>query len=178
MRNYYKPQYEILEYIKSDIWDIKEVKNYLRVSEDNDDSLIERLLCSAIRMAEQATGLTINNKKIRLNVYIDANFLQLKYYPVLELLNITSKRNNSQSINIYDNFGYINDNSEIIFDDKYKFCNIKIKYLAGFTKETLDLPIQQAILMHTSLMYDGQDYNLALSKEIQKIYMKYRKIYI
>lgn len=49
--------YVVLNIKKVEIWPLEEVKNYLRISHEYDDKLINNLIATSIDVAELFTGL-------------------------------------------------------------------------------------------------------------------------
>ena len=59
-----KLKYKILEKESKAILKLKEVKNFLRISHDYDDSLVKELILAATEYAENFIGKFINVRKI------------------------------------------------------------------------------------------------------------------
>ena len=77
----------IATYIEN-IWSIDQVKNYLRISHDYDDELLENLLNTAIEYAENFTGEFIYIRDFECIIRKTPNIIYLKHTQINEIESI------------------------------------------------------------------------------------------
>ena len=87
-----KNNFQIIEIFSQEVWNLEQVKNYMRVEANYDDDLILGLIDAAITAAKNFTKLNFISKQIKFvcNIYGKREFL-LKYNPVLRILKVTKK---------------------------------------------------------------------------------------
>jgi uncharacterized phiE125 gp8 family phage protein len=171
MVNYFMKDIKVEE-----IWPLEEVKNYLRISHEYDDILIQSLIESATESAENFTGLSINHRHIEYKIQSAKSDFTLKYLPILNMEEVyLVERNKKQKIT--DNFGYVNNTiNRIYFNEEYVNQDVEIKYIAGHKK--IPKTITQGILMHVVLMYEHSENGTNLNSKILDLYLPHRIIKI
>ena len=70
--------YQILSVQEQELWSLMEVKNYLRVSHENDNKLISNLISASIVYAEQFLGVNFFISKITCLIEQAPSYLRLK----------------------------------------------------------------------------------------------------
>jgi len=171
---------------------VADVKTYLRVDHNNDDSLIETLIEAATKLCEQATGLSLINRDISL--YMDSwdnEILPLPSAPIVavEAIKIYSSETVS---NVYLASNYYVDNKNlysprivlksgpVIPLAGIDVNGIEIQYTAGFGTSGEDVPalLKQGILQVVAYLYEnrGDSQNNALRNSgANAIFQSYRK---
>jgi uncharacterized phiE125 gp8 family phage protein len=159
-----------------EIWPLEEVKNYLRISHEYDDILIQSLIESATESAENFTGLSINHRHIECKIQSAKSDFTLKYLPILSIDEVYILERDKKK-KITDTFGYVNNTiNRIYFNDDYVDQDIEIKYIAGHKK--IPRTITHAILMHVVLMYEHSENGTNLNSQILDLYLPHRIIKI
>lgn len=163
--------YTILEQLEQEIIDLKEVKNYIRITNDNDDELLRSMINSAIQIAENFTNLTLMNKVVEVQIS-DANILHLPFTPIKEITNIII---DEKEISLDQ--AYIKDN--IITLTNHKATKLKVNYTAGYEdKDKIPAPIIQGIMLHVASMYDARGTDMMPNASVLQMYQLYRRISI
>ena len=86
MHNY---KYKILESSEQNILTLDDVKNYTRISTNNDDKLLTSMVNSAISMAENFIKISLVKKTIEVEVS-DSSNIRLPFMPVMEIVRVTA----------------------------------------------------------------------------------------
>ena len=168
--------YEIISTGKNEIVSIEEVKNYLRITHDYDDNLLNNLILAAIDAAENFLRLCLLQKKILITYqYLSTSTIDLPLSPVIEIEGIVSIYNKKKHLletKEYD----ISTNKEKI---KLHFTinALEIRYTAGYAKQnTIPHAIKNGMLLHIAEMYDRQGLASSINTEIINLYYPYRKV--
>lgn len=170
-------QYQILDKKNEPIISVDYVKNYLRISHDYDDELIETLIFAAIECIESFTGLSIQKSKIECLIERAPQYLYLKHVPFMNILSI-NKIIDNKPYDISKNFGRANtEKSLILFNTEHQNSKITMQYECGYGLTTPHI-IKAAILKHISLMYELNDDTLDPLEEIRSLLIPYRRIKI
>lgn len=171
---YKKDSYQVTEIKPQDIFTLDEVKNFLRVSYDHDDDLINNLISAAIATAEEFIGITILQRQIEFKTYTNNRFCYLKYGLVHQILEISIMKDHNKNILNQDQYSFCASKNKVELSKSYISTQITVKYVAGMFKETISNSLRQALLMHISIMYERTDNNI-LPNEIRSIYLLKRK---
>ncbi len=162
------------------IWSLEEVKNYLRIEADYDNTLITSLIEAAIIAAENFTKLAIISRMIELTGNIlNQPQLQLKYAPVQSLEKVTIKIR-EETWQLQDQQYYV-DKATAIFclNEPLEYQEIVVNYMSGFDAQDIPPAIKHGILLHVAEMYDRESSNnMAMSLEIKNLYLPYRQLRI
>jgi uncharacterized phiE125 gp8 family phage protein len=172
-----KNRFKILELMPQKLWELEEVKNYLRISYAYDDKLIDNLIYAAITAAENFTKLSIAQKRVEYVCNIRySKIFPLKYYPVAELVKATLLYN-EQEIRLEQEQYYLD-------QERWFFClkesisdkELTIEYIAGFNEREVPQSIKYGILLHVAQMYDREEHtSSSFSTEIRNLYLPYRQ---
>ncbi len=157
--------------------DLAEIKQFLKIDfdDENEDNIIKRSFKSAIKQCELSIGRTIIEKLYQYSFYNRIeNYIKLIYGPVKNIENIKIiKKNNMEKI--IDNKDYFFDN----ISDKIFFNNIPtdyyrldVIYTAGTEQITEDL--KQAILFHTTKIYEDKTGYSPIPRASYNIYKRYK----
>jgi len=171
-----KNKHQIISLEQKEIWTLPEVKNYLRISHDYDDLLINTLIHSAVENAESFTGLSLHKRRIVSKLHIGSNTsLYLPYIPILEIVRIEQiydkeKKDVRNDYGQIDVFGH-----SLQLDPKFFYKELEIEYITGYT-DNIPRSIQHGLLMHIAAMYDHTENASTLSPEIKDLYLPYRNI--
>jgi uncharacterized phiE125 gp8 family phage protein len=120
-------RYQVISTNKEIIWKLKEVKNYLRISHDYDDSLIESLIETAIEYAENFTGIFIHKRTVNCFVSQINQVIKLKHLPILKIVSVNSKVKNGRD-DISDKYGkFASAESSLTMSDSYIGLDVEIQ---------------------------------------------------
>jgi uncharacterized phiE125 gp8 family phage protein len=171
-------RYEITKTYEQNFINIIDIKNYLKITIDEDDNLIEQFINSAIESCENYCSLSLFAKNI--NYIIDGFRSDRIYLPVLPLREILSIKTSLDKEEMID-CDALNKNSRegiIYFTKNFYFKKLEIIYVAGFQDKTnIPRSFIQGIMMHVGQMYDSGTYK-TISEDLQKLYQPYRKVKI
>jgi uncharacterized phiE125 gp8 family phage protein len=149
---------EILEEISEQkILTLKEVKNFLKVSGNNDNDLISQLIKSAIKKAESLSNISIIDKKYSI-IFPQLNCKNLLFFPIYKISNIISvfsKNNcNEKELNQSNYCFDIDNQSLLIKNSMINFEKIKIIFEAKLDENSIHFDsLKQSLLMHINLLY-------------------------
>ncbi len=169
--------YQILSVEEQELWLLEEVKNYLRVSHENDDKLIDNLIDASIVYAEQFLGVNFFISKIACLIDQAPSYLRLKHKPIVisEVYHILDEEDKKD---ITKEFGYMDsDSQKISIAQEYWQKKIEINYAAGLG-DKIPKPVLHGILMHIGMMYDFGENSVNILSEIKEIYLPYRSLKI
>lgn len=154
------------------VWQLEEVKNYLRISHEYDDNLIQSLIESGIEVAENFTGISIHQRLIECKIQSAKSYFSLKYLPILSVEKVVLVKK-EQKEEITDKFGQVNIiTNQIHLNDEYVDQDIEIEYIAGHNQ--LARTICHGILMHVASMYEHSENGANLNSQIRDLYLPHR----
>lgn len=167
----------ILTEENSNIIELSEIKNFLRIDFNDDDNLLKELLKSATKQCELYISQSLSKKTYKFSIYsITNNILKLPYPPIISItsVNIVDKNNNSIE---YTNFTLDPISSSLIFKNlPSNFYRVDMTYKSGYSEIPND--IKQGLLFHISKMYEDKvDYS-PIPKASLSIYRNYKTIKI
>jgi uncharacterized phiE125 gp8 family phage protein len=161
--------------------DISKVKEFLKVDYDEDeaeDLIILRAFKAAINQCETKINKTIIGKTYVCSIYngLKSNKIRLFYGAVNNILSIESVDKNNE-ITLLDAAGYFLD----VYGDCVIFKNIPSNfYRLDITYEaklnSVNEEILQAILFHTTKIYEDKSGYCQIPKASLNIYKKYREV--
>lgn len=167
--------YRIKEIYDQDIITLEEVKNFLRIDNDEDNNLLNKLTQSAIETAEIHSGLLL--RKHIIEEYFTSNYssdtkfeLSLTKKPCKSVIEVVC-----DGVKIEDSEFKLENNHITI---KKKGHNFQVNYLAGLDKFEVSASVRIGILMHVSNMYDKRDGDNILPQNIVALYRQFRFIRI
>jgi uncharacterized phiE125 gp8 family phage protein len=174
----HKSFFKILEFFDQDFINIEDVKNYLKISSDDDDKIIKQFLDSAIESCENYSGLNLISKKIEyLTNDFKADRVYLPFTPIKEILEIKAI-NNYSIVDYLEDFEIDKKNGIIFFQKYYFYIRLEVQAIVGF-KDNNFIPksLLQGILIHIGEMYDKGTFK-GISEDLQKLYQPYKKVRI
>lgn len=172
-----KLKYQILEKEDESALTVEEVKNFLRLSHDYDDSLVKDLIQAATDYAENFTGKFINTRIVKCLVFQADKEIHIKYAPLNKVLSV-EKIVKDQLKDISDSFGEIDLNEALLeVNPIYHGQDIIIKFSCGY-KEKVPYAIKMGILKHVSAMYELSEDSLDPVEEVRNLYLPFRSFKI
>jgi len=174
-----KIYYEVTEIFEQDFILLEDIKNYLKVSSNEDDRLIKQLTDTAIESCENYSGLKILPRKIR---YIINNFkgnqVHLGDFPIKEITDIKIISETKKIEISSELFEVDKGEGTILFKENQSSDQIIINYVTGFADNKL-IPksIMQGILIHIAGMYDAGTYQ-TISGDLKNLYQPYKRVRI
>lgn len=171
----------IIESSPQRIWDLEDVKNYLRVSAGNDDKLIATMISAAISAAENFTGLSLTRKKILQICSIrGTRSLALKYSPIAQITKIVLK-SQKEEVDVAPDYYYL-DTMRNALNLRQAVCGneeLHVEYIAGTDPVNVPDAIKHGILLHITQLYDRHDIDQTpMATEVKNLYLSYRKLKI
>lgn len=168
MHNHYS--YKILEQSRQNIITLENVKNYTRISGNNDDILLESMINSAIQIAENFIKISLVKKQVALEVDNMLN-VKLPLTPVIRIITITV---DDVAINLSN---FLMDRETLILPKYVEGKKLKIIYEGGYPDASLvPAPIIEGILLHIANMYDARGGGSLQLDGIFALYQPYRKM--
>ncbi len=168
-----KLKYQILEKESKAILKLKEVKNFLRISHDYDDSLVKELILAATEYAENFIGKFINVRKIQCSVFRSKRKINIKYTPFNKLIS-ADKIVKDKAEDITDSFDESNlGESYIEINPIYIDQDMIIKFCCGYGEKTPQA-IKMGILKNVAAMYELNENSLDPVDEVRNLYLPYR----
>jgi len=169
--------FKVLAMDHQELFDLREVKNYLRISYDYDDYLISSLLDATIGYAESFISLGIRKRVIEFTSNIqNINAFSLKYHPIMEIENIQLKT--GQEEEALQDYRLDPQKGVLYLSRPLEGAELQMRYSCGFTRNSLSPSIKQGILLHTAQMYDRSDQGGVISEEVRNLYLLFRKVKI
>ncbi len=150
---------------------ISQIKNYLRVIHDEDDTLLQQLTSSAIDIAEKILNQYLGKCEIELT--IQDNYSSRIILPILPFIEITQIKAGEKALEKEKYHTDINTNT-VIFKCDYWVSKMTINYIAGF--DPVPFAIKQGIFLHIAYMYDCK--STVVPQECMNMYKLYRRISI
>ena len=136
---------------------VQEAKDYMRISNNEEDTLIEELITSARQRLEGFTNRSFGTKTLKVRWNELNGWQELPYSPIQS---ITSVVNDDLTALTYESKGL-----EVKQVEVFSFDGVIVQYVAGFT--TLPKALKEAILKEVSTSYENREnYILADSATI------------
>lgn len=158
--------------------ELSEIKQFLKIDyeDENEDIVIKRSFKSAIKQCELLIGQTIIEKKYQYSFYSRINnYIKLIYGPVNEVENIKIiKKNNTEQIIDKNTYFIDNVSDKIFFKNNVPtdYYRLDVIYSAKIQELTDDL--KQAILFHTTKIYEDKTGYSPIPKASYNIYKRYK----
>ncbi|MDX2050659.1 MAG: head-tail connector protein [Rickettsiaceae bacterium] len=145
--------------------DLEEMKQYLRITGNQDDNLLSLLLQAAICYVEEYVGIDLSVKEI-ISIYkVESDMkINLSSKPVRNIVHIKILGEIEDKLTAGKDYSL--ENSKIIIHSKIRANLIEVKYLSGVN--TTPLSIKQAIMIYAGLLYDKEVIN---SESMEGIFM-------
>ncbi|MDR1499178.1 MAG: hypothetical protein LBS34_02735 [Rickettsiales bacterium] len=155
--------------------ELTEIKQFLKIDYEEEDSIIVRSFRTALRQCELLIGCTIVEKKYQYSFYNGiCETVKLVYGPVenIELVKMIRKDNTEITIN-ESNYFLDNTADKIVFRNKPdNFYRLDIIYISKLVSISDDL--KQAILFHTTKIFEDKTGYSPMPKASYNIYKKYK----
>lgn len=160
--------------------DLDEVKNYLKIENTEDDSLISSLIVTVRQSAENFLKLSLINQSwaTLFDNYLPQTVSLLKA-PVQAISSVVLYDKQGVSITIDSSQYSLNSaRNKIIFDSSHISYKSEIIYVSGFgaNKEDIPSPIKQAMLMHIASIYDNRAGGDTIPDYAKSLYSPFRSI--
>lgn len=172
-------KFKVLEVFDQKICTLEEVKNYLRIADNNDDILLDKLILAAIETAENFLGVTLIQRNIQ---FISTDnqmkkMFQLQYTPILKVQSFFLKKQ-EREINIPAYCYDLDETDGILVLQKpiQPQDTLVMRYISGLEENRISHSIKQGILMHVSEMYDREELSASgLSQEVKNLYLPFKR---
>lgn len=172
-----KISYEIQQ-DKSAVVELNHIKDFLKITHDYEDILLEQLLQTSLSYVENFLGMSISKAIIKADIEECKKVIVLKYPRINQILSIILEKDKVQE-DILNSFGVADYRAnKITFADKCIGHNICINYQIGFTSDNIPPQIKHGILLHLSKIYEQPDNPIFLDKQIKELLQPYRVIKI
>jgi hypothetical protein len=172
-----KISYEIQK-DQSAIFELTYIKDFLKITHDYEDALLEQLLQTSVSYVENFLRMYITKAIIKTKIEECKKVIILKYPHINHILSIFLEKDNIQE-DILDSFGVADyAANKITFADKCTGQNIYINYQTGFTPDNIPPQIKQGILLHLSKTYEQPENPIVIDKQIKELLQPYRIIKI
>lgn len=172
-----KLKYQILEKGNEAVLTMEEVKNFLRLSHDYDDSLVKDLIQAATDYAENFTGKFINTRVIKCLVFQADKEIRIKCTPLNKILS-AEKVVKGELKDISSSLGEINlDEALLEVNSIYVGHDMAIKLSSGYG-EKVPYAIKMGILKHVSAIYELNENSLDPVEEVRNLYLPFRSFKI
>ncbi len=138
---------------------LKDAKQYLRVTGDHDNELIISLIESSVSFAECYIKQNILKRNVTIRCVLKSAILTLPRGPLYELghVRLLSKNLSDDALLLLPEKDYYEHNNDIIFCEEFIGKNIEIEYISGL--DSVDQNIRQAIMLYLNLLYDKEAIN-------------------
>ena len=162
--------------VRQNVIKLEEVKLYLKIDNNLEDTLLNNFISAAIKSCEECTDIALSKSKWNA-VYKQGHnicyHLVLPKKPILIIMDIYGFYNNGDKSIINKNYYYLL-MDKIIFKQKPAFNNIHIDFEAGYVNEIPE-NLKITIFEHISDMYEKRR---ICSNFLAAKYKKYREIKI
>ena len=170
--------FNVIKLDQLELWNLNEVKNYLRVSHDYDDKVIKNLIISAVDSAENFLGLSLHQRRVEFICNLRGRHVfQLKYSPIIEITDVTFEIAEQKRQLAEKEYSYDAEYAALYLTRALSGEELKVSYLTGYEDRHVPHAISQGVLLHICSMYDRDgDNNLSMSNEVKNLYHPYKKI--
>lgn len=151
-----------------------DTKQFLRITHDNEDTLINKLISIATQKLEEFSGLALikrqfSNKFYQKTLQKHAH-IKISRRPLAEVLKIEATGFNGEKTSIPKNLYAIIDDSSIEYYFHTNYAHIQVEYIAGLTEKAaeLDATLQHALLEMVAHLYECRGNNMALDDILER----------
>jgi len=174
------PQLELSSAPATEPLTASEVKNYLKVSGLDDDTLISNLITSVRQSAENYMKISLISQswKLSFDSYCPS-VVKLPMGPVQSITSVTAiSRDGTETVISSDTYYLSAGNKALIFDATVASLRVEIIYVAGYGDSASDVPaaIRQGILAHIAAIYDGRAGASNVPEQARVMYGAYRVV--
>ncbi|WPY00223.1 Phage gp6-like head-tail connector protein [Candidatus Trichorickettsia mobilis] len=172
--------FKIIELLPQELWQLSEVKNYLRISDDYDDNLITNLIDTAISSAENFIGLSLVNRRIefRAKLQKQQQFV-LKYQPIRTITEIFTEKDENKTVLNNEQYYFDTTHSSLHLLQPINTTTLVVHYISGFSSNNTPSTIKYGILLHVAEMYDREAaLENSFSSAVRNLYLPYRQLKI
>lgn len=167
-------RYEIIDAPKQNLISLDYVKNFLRISHNYDDELLEDLVSAAIEAAEHYLRLKLSRATIKIELPFAARNLEiaLPLTPVAKIEEVILHDGDKKMSHPFSS-----KNNMLLLKKMPAHQKIICIYVAGYN-QAVDLPanIKRGIMMQVAEAYDNSDSVPLISEAICRNYKSYRKL--
>jgi uncharacterized phiE125 gp8 family phage protein len=177
-----RTRFKISEKKPQDLFELEEVKHYLRISDSYDDKNLSILIEAAIENAENFINTALLFRKIELQIQnLDAESIKLRYAPVTKVSEVILSRESYRDRLSSEKYSYDEDN--LYFISRLQGDNLLVEYCSGLETDKIPNTLRCGILTHIAEMYDRTyfkegDRSVLFSKSVQNLYLPYRRLRI
>lgn len=172
---------KIIKILPQEILNIEEIKNYLRISHDYDDKMLENFLLAAVNSAEKFTAICLFPKILE-SVFSPeyTKILHLRSKSVQEIISVKIFDQKEEKDLDKDQYYFSQyDFSLILKKHINKSKQVKITYKTETPVQEIPCEVKCGLLLHISEMYDRKEQmNPGMSIEVKSLYMPYRDLRI
>ncbi len=159
---------------------LTEVKDYLRVSDNNDDTLITNLIETAREAAERFLRSSLINQswKTSYDEYTPSK-VRLAMGPAQSITSVTVfARDETPTVISSDTYYLSAGNINLMFDANVVSHRIEITYVTGYGSAASNVPepIRQGMLAHIAAIYDGRAGKNAVPSQALALYSPYKTL--
>jgi uncharacterized phiE125 gp8 family phage protein len=173
-----KINFKSLTLIGNEPVNLNEVKAFLRVSNNNEDESLQKLLTSARFAAENFMRLSLIRKNCQISIKNFSNYeLSLTSGPVNHISKIISYDVYKRQKVISKDFYHLDaDLDMVIFATHLISPKLIVEYVSGFDNENCPSDIKLGLLMHIAAIYENRLGNITIPKASLSLYSPYRII--
>lgn len=174
--------YEILEEIKpkenESIFSLSFVKNYLRVSHNHDDELLQLLITAAIERAEQYTAQQITQKIVKVHIPALAEVNEMNYAPLKRIEEVIIEVEHDKE-KVSKGLAISRDGKAIILrEEGFIGKKAEIIFLAGYSPHLLPSHFKEGILYLISRSYESDILQASDHSLLASLFSVHRKVRI
>lgn len=163
---------------------LAEIKLFLRIDGNSEDTLLTSLLAAARISAEKYMRVSIINQQWKAVIQKSASGrFYLPYGPVNSIDSVTSSNKAGQSATVDSSFYHLEEgNRFIIFEPSVIAEKVEITYSSGYGADSTTIPesIKQGLLSQIAFMYENRhsDKMSEYSPLAEKFFDPHRSIYL
>lgn len=166
-----KISYQILDSKRPSMLSVGEIKKFLRIDHDYDNSILDNLISTSISSAENFVRYVIPEDTISINIDNVSQVIELPVLPVNKIISVTGNYDTEEKINVkYTLFGPEKSHLRLSVDSNIR--NINVTYVAG---GNISHQVLYGIMLHVAEMYDAPE-KITLSNAIKDLYKPYRRM--
>ncbi|MBF8246866.1 MAG: phage gp6-like head-tail connector protein [Rickettsia sp.] len=161
---------------------VTEAKIFLRIFHDEDNDLIEDIIESSIKYAENFMNICLKKRKIFISLPLsslsDNRQVFLKDLPIFSLEKIIAfSEKEEKQIELLEDKDFFLKDSRLQFTSKLNgFVKLQICYVAGFQK--IPVLIKQALLSYIAAIYDDGIIKPSNWIQIRSVFLQFKNFVI
>ena len=135
---------------------LDEVKTYIRITHDYDDTVLQDIMYAVCQIFQQYTGISVTEELWEVGyTNVGRYIFTLPVKPVVRIIEVATNDNwTKESIEKED---YYIDSNDLVLSYIPNYRYITVRCIAGYKKDEVNSYLKQCLLQHAGHLYEKRD---------------------